>query len=416
MPVSTTLQSTVLKQGPLELWERGAWVARHAEVCLRTPDEPSEGDTGCLAYRLKPARRELGMLELASALLSEAEQPDSGGFALPAAPPAAQPFPPAAPQFFELPAAKKATTAASHSGAQSARSRSHPRASACYAGGRFCWTIYGPTGVGMTWAARTAQSRLDWLIELRVNGLEIDPISPPAPAIQALVEPTVTERRKVARAVPARSPPKKKATRKSPKRKAAVPSTPSKASSGGGSKGGRGSSSLKLTKAQEGVPPSATRLPPRKKKGRNSPGGAAPAGKPKRSSASTKKSAAKKKPAERPVEKQAKQPSAQAGKKSRPAYAVEKEGWLQKLKEGVWKRRYCELIATASDERFLVYRAKPEKRELWRVLLNGAVLEEGDPSGAATPPPSAEGTDDAGAYVWTVYDRAGEAFTFAAAD
>lgn len=75
---ATRLSQTVLKQGPLELYERGSFVARHVEVCLRTPDDPSVVDVGCLVFRLKPARRELGGIELQSSLLSEAEQPDMG--------------------------------------------------------------------------------------------------------------------------------------------------------------------------------------------------------------------------------------------------------------------------------------------------------------------------------------------------
>ena len=79
MPTATSsLQQTVLKQGPLELYERGSFVARHVEVCLRSPDDPSVADVGCLVFRLKPARRELGGIELQSSLLSEAEQPDIG--------------------------------------------------------------------------------------------------------------------------------------------------------------------------------------------------------------------------------------------------------------------------------------------------------------------------------------------------
>ena len=80
MPATKTLQSTILKEGPLELWEHGSrsWVQRHVEVCLRTPDEPDERDVCCLAYRHRPARRELGHAELQSSFLCEAEHPDSG--------------------------------------------------------------------------------------------------------------------------------------------------------------------------------------------------------------------------------------------------------------------------------------------------------------------------------------------------
>jgi hypothetical protein len=87
MPVTNTLQSTTLKEGPLELWERStrSWVSRHAEICVRTPDEPDEPDVSCLAYRLRPARRELGRAELKSSFLCDAEQPDAGGTTAPAA-------------------------------------------------------------------------------------------------------------------------------------------------------------------------------------------------------------------------------------------------------------------------------------------------------------------------------------------
>ena len=88
MPAKSTLQSTVLKEGPLELWEPGSrsWVPRHAEICLRTPDEPDERDVCCLAYRIRPARRELGNAVLKSSLLGDAEQPDTGGTAAPSPP------------------------------------------------------------------------------------------------------------------------------------------------------------------------------------------------------------------------------------------------------------------------------------------------------------------------------------------
>jgi hypothetical protein len=94
---------------------------------------------------------------------------------------------------------------------------------------------------------------------------------------------------------------------------------------------------------------------------------------------------------------------------------LEREGWLHKLKDGVWKRRYCELVSTSGDERFLVYRAKPGKRELYRILLKGAVLQEGNPASVAELPPISEGMD-APAHVWTVYDFAGDSYIFAAAD
>ena len=88
MPVTNALQSTTLKEGPLELWDRStrSWVSRHVEVCLRMPDEPDKRDVSCLAYRVRPARRELGNAGLQSSFLCDAEQPDIGGPAAPSCP------------------------------------------------------------------------------------------------------------------------------------------------------------------------------------------------------------------------------------------------------------------------------------------------------------------------------------------
>ena len=55
---------------------------------------------------------------------------------------------------------------------------------------------------------------------------------------------------------------------------------------------------------------------------------------------------------------------------------VIKEGELDKLKGGVWKRRYCELVQTTDKRPYLVYRQKKGKRVLWRVELAGAKVRQ----------------------------------------
>lgn len=262
----------------------------------------------------------------------------------------------------------------------------------------------------MTWAVRTSQSREDWLIDLRALGLELDPISPPAQSLLDSIEPRVAKRREQVRVLPARSPPrsaKKKGTRKAPgRRKPAALSTPSKASTSTGT-----SASRTLARPLEGVPPAASRLPPRKKHGRGSP-----ADKPKKSSVSVTMAAAEKSilADTHPEGKRAKQPRTETIQLL-GSDMLEREGWLHKLKGGAWKRRYCELVSTSGDERFLVYRAKPGKRELWRIMLNGAVLQEGKPTTVAELPPISDGMDTP-AHVWTVYDIAGDSYIFAAVD
>ena len=49
---------------------------------------------------------------------------------------------------------------------------------------------------------------------------------------------------------------------------------------------------------------------------------------------------------------------------------VLKQSYLEKLRLGQWKQRYCELVvAPETREHFLVYRQKQEKRVLWCVAL-----------------------------------------------
>ena len=72
------IESTILKEGPLELYDRGSWVHRHAEICTRSHKHGMDVDKQFLVHRLKPARRELGHVELKSALLSAGDRPDAG--------------------------------------------------------------------------------------------------------------------------------------------------------------------------------------------------------------------------------------------------------------------------------------------------------------------------------------------------
>ena len=72
------VESTILKEGPLELYDRGSWVHRHAEICTRSHKHGMDVDKQFLVHRLKPARRELGHVELKSALLSAGDRPDAG--------------------------------------------------------------------------------------------------------------------------------------------------------------------------------------------------------------------------------------------------------------------------------------------------------------------------------------------------
>ena len=76
-------------------------------------------------------------------------------------------------------------------------------------------------------------------------------------------------------------------------------------------------------------------------------------------------------------------------------------GWLQKFKSGKgWKTRYCTLVRLVSGGHAVVYREKPRKREMWRVAVEGSLLEDDAPP----------------ALTWSIIDHGGESFTFMAGD
>ena len=114
------IESTILKEGPLELYDRGSWVHRHAEICTRSHKHGMDVDKQFLVHRLKPARRELGHVELKSALLSAGDRPDAGE--RPLAPPCPPP-PPRSRTDTRAPAGQTGASAGRSTARRASRSR-----------------------------------------------------------------------------------------------------------------------------------------------------------------------------------------------------------------------------------------------------------------------------------------------------